>query len=140
MEISQLLSALDPELSRCIAEEEQYRKSTLQLIASESLQSEETLLAGACAFANRTAVGNIGNQRLKGAKYADAPEQLAADRACRIFGADHANLTPYSGSMANFCAYGAVMQPGGTALAKDPNTLETVKQKAQAPAMRFPEP
>lgn len=120
MEISQLLSALDPELSRCIAQEEQYQKNTLQLIASESLQSEETLLAAACAFANRTAVGNIGNQRLKGAKYADALEQLAAERACRIFGADHANLTPYSGSMANFCAYGAVMQPGDTALALDP--------------------
>ena len=120
MSVSDRLSIFDPELSACIAAEEKYHRQTLQMIASESLQSIVTLDVTTCAFANRTAVGNIGNQRLKGAKYADELEQLAAARACRIFGADHANLTAYSGSMANFCAYGAVMQPGDTALALDP--------------------
>ena len=88
MSVSRRLSIFDPELSACIAAEEAYQEGTLQMIASESLQSAVTLDVTACAFANRTAVGTVGNQRLHGARHAEALERLAAERACRIFGAD----------------------------------------------------
>lgn len=120
MSVSRTLSIFDPELAACIAGEEALQRETLQMTASESLQSLVTLELSACAFANRTAVGTPGNQRLTGAGQAEALERLAAARACRIFGADHADLTTCSGSVANFCAYGAVMQPGDTVLALDP--------------------
>ena len=114
------LSMKDPVLSNLLAREENRQAHSLEMIASESMQPRETLLLGGSAFNNKTAVGTVGRQRLLGAENAEALEKLAADRACALFGAEHANMTAYSGTMANLCAYAAVMKPGDRALALEP--------------------
>ena len=116
------LKELDGALFSCLQEETERQKYGLEMIASESMQPRMALELAGGIFNNKTAVGNPGNQRLQGSQYADRLERLAAERACAIFGADHANMTPYSGTMANFCAYGAVLNPGDPVLAMDPVT------------------
>ena len=112
----------DPALYACIAAEEERQQTTLEMIASESIQPKEVLALSGGVFNNKTAVGRIGHQRLLGSQNADALEALAAARACEIFGADHAIMSTYSGSVSNFCAYAAVLRPGERALAMDPKT------------------
>lgn len=110
----------DPFLCRCLEEEQKRQQDELEMIASESIQSEISLLLAGSAFNNKTAVGNFGNQRLQGSRNADVLERLAAERACEIFGADYANMNTYAGSIANFCAYEAVLKPHDTVLSLDP--------------------
>ncbi|MBQ7152620.1 MAG: serine hydroxymethyltransferase [Clostridia bacterium] len=110
----------DPELAACLANEEGRQRDSLEMIASESIQPPASLILSGSAFANKTAVGNPGKQRLKGSQYADELERLAAERACELFGADHAIMTPYSGSVANYCAFAAFLSPGDRVLAMDP--------------------
>ena len=107
----------DEELYQCLRAEEQRQSRDLEMIASESIQDAEALMLAGSVFNNKTAVGSIGNQRLQGSEYADMLERLAAKRACEIFGAEHANMTTYSGSVANFCAYSAVLKPGDPVVA-----------------------
>jgi glycine hydroxymethyltransferase len=116
------LKTQDRELFDCLQSERMRQKYGLEMIASESMQPRLALEIAGGVFNNKTAVGNPGNQRLQGSQYADELEKLAAKRACAIFGAEHANMTPYSGTAANFCAYGAVLNPGDTVLAMDPVT------------------
>jgi glycine hydroxymethyltransferase len=116
------LEAADRELLDCLQGECLRQKHGLEMIASESMQPRMALEIAGGVFNNKTAVGNPGNQRLQGSQYADQLERLAAARACTIFGAEHTNMTPYSGTVANFCAYGAVLTPGDTVLAMDPVT------------------
>lgn len=116
------LKEKDSVLYSHIVKESARQSDSLEMVASESLQPREALELAGGVFNNKTAVGQIGNQRLKGSDNADAIEKLAADRAREIFGADYANMTTYSGSVANFCAYSAVMRPGDRALAMDPAT------------------
>lgn len=75
------------------------------------------------AFCNKTAVGLPGKQRLGGSQAADQMEKLAAKRACELFGADHANMLPCSGTTANLCVYQAILQPGDAILALDPDQI-----------------
>lgn len=115
------LTQLDPQLAECLRLEDERQQTNLEMIASESVQPSMALaLAGSC-FNNKTAVGRPGKQRLMGSQYADMLESLAAERACAVFGADHANMTPYSGSVANYCVYSALLQPGDRVLAMDPS-------------------
>jgi len=116
------LKAEDGELFDCLQGEAARQKYGLEMIASESMQPRMALEIAGGVFNNKTAVGNPGNQRLQGSQYADRLERLAAERACAIFGADHANMTTYSGTVANFCAYAAVLKPGDRVLAMDPVT------------------
>lgn len=116
------LRGLDGALFACLQGEMERQKYGLEMIASESIQPKMALEIAGGVFNNKTAVGNPGNQRLQGSQYAEQLERLAAERACAIFGAEHANMTPYSGTVANFCAYGAVLEPGDTVLAMDPVT------------------
>lgn len=116
------LRALDGELFDCLQGEAERQKYGLEMIASESMQPRMALELAGSVFNNKTAVGNPGNQRLQGSQYAERLERLAAARACAIFGADHANMTTYSGTVANFCAYAAVLKPGDRVLAMDPVT------------------
>ena len=99
----------DTELFECLSLEEQRQENNLEMIASESIQPSATLAIAGSIFNNKTAVGLPAKQRLKGSQYAAKLELLAAKRACEVFGADHANMLPYSGSMANYCAYSAVL-------------------------------
>lgn len=112
----------DEELLQCLELEENRQHRDLEMIASESIQSAEALMLAGSAFNNKTALGRIGNQRLQGSEYADMLERLAAKRACEIFGAEHANMVTYSGSVANFSAYAAVLKPGDPVLALSPAT------------------
>ena len=116
------LQFIDPELYECLRAEENHQATELEMVASESIQPREALFLAGSAFNNKTAVGPIGNQRLEGSQFADQLERMAARRACEVFGAEHANMTTYSGSVANFCAYEAVLVPGDAVLALDPST------------------
>ena len=115
------LRMMDRELFDCLQGEAERQKYGLEMIASESMQPRMALELAGSVFNNKTAVGNPGNQRLQGSQYAECLERLAAARACAVFGADHANMTTYSGSIANFSAYGAVMNPGDNAMALYPS-------------------
>ncbi len=112
----------DTELFEILANEQLREEYTLEMVASESIQPEDALYLAGSAFNNKTAVGRIGNQRLKGSVYADELEKLCKDRVMQVFGAEHANVVTYSGSVANFCAYNAVLNPGDRVLALDPVT------------------
>lgn len=110
----------DRELNELLGKEKRRQSETLEMVASESLQSAGALSLAGSVFNNKTAVGNPGHQRLLGSAYADELERLAARRACEVFGADHANMITYSGSVANYCAYSAVMKLGDRAVALTP--------------------
>lgn len=116
----QLLMNVDPQLAECLLREKERQEGNLEMIASESIQSDLTLWLGGSIWNNKTAVGFPGNQRLMGSQYAEELEKMAAERACRVFGADHANMLPYSGSVANYCAYGACLNLNDRVLAMDP--------------------
>ena len=113
---------IDGELLSCLRAEEARQQNSLEMVASESMQPRAALMLAGSAFNNKTAVGRVGNQRLLGSEQADRLERLAAERACAIFGAEHANLTTYSGSVANFCAYASVLKPGDGVLAMEPSS------------------
>lgn len=107
----------DFELYECLKSEEKRQRTSLEMIASESIQSKNTLMLAGSAFNNKTATGSVGKQRLLGAEYADQLERMAAERACEVFHADYANMLTYSGTVANFCAYEAVLNPNDPVLA-----------------------
>lgn len=107
----------DLELFQCLYAEEKRQHESLEMIASESIQPKLALELAGSIFNNKTATGSVGKQRLLGAENVDVLERLAADRACEIFGADYANMLTYSGTVANFCAYEAVLEPGDSVLA-----------------------
>lgn len=114
------LKQTDPILFDCLQFEQTRQEQNLEMIASESIQPAITRALAGSVFNNKTAVGLPTKQRLKGSMYAAQLEQLAAERACKVFGAEHANMLPYSGSMANFCAYSAILDPGDRVLALEP--------------------
>lgn len=111
----------DPELYDLIKREEERQEHTLELIASESIQSPQLLEINGCAFNNKTAVGKPGDMHLLGSQYADELMALTAKRACELYGADHANVQVYSGSTANYAVYAACLKLGDTVLAMSPN-------------------
>ena len=117
----ELLATLDPPLASCLRLETDRQENSLEMIASESVQPEMALELAGSVFNNKTAVGLPGHQRLMGSHYADQLERLAAQRACEVFGADHANMLTYSGSSANYCAYSAVLSLGDRVLTMDPS-------------------
>jgi glycine hydroxymethyltransferase len=108
------LSAVDPEVAQAIANEENRQHDGLELIASENFVSEAVLEATGSVFTNKYAEGYPGKRYYGGCEFADVVENLARDRAKQLFGAEHANVQPHSGSSANMAAYAAVIQPGDT--------------------------
>jgi len=115
-----LIQENDAELFELLQQEELRQNNTLDMVASESIQDETSLALAGSAFSCKTAVGNPGKQRLLGSEVADRLELLAARRACEVFGAEHANMLPYSGTTANLCVYDGLLQPGDTIVAIDP--------------------
>ncbi len=111
----------DPDLIELLKKEEKRQKFSLEMIASESVQPKFALELAGSVFNNKTAVCNPENQRLKGSQYAGELEEIVAKRACSLFGADHAVVTTYSGSVANYCAYSAFLSPGDRVLAMEPS-------------------
>jgi glycine hydroxymethyltransferase len=114
--MSRPLSEVDPEVSAAIHNEERRQHEGLELIASENFVSEAVLEAAGSVFTNKYAEGYPGKRYYGGCEFTDVVENLARDRAKQLFGAEHANVQPHSGSTANMAAYAAVLQPGDTIL------------------------
>src|SRR6266550_1333215 len=110
------LSQVDPEIYDAIQHEVARQDGQLELIASENFVSEAVLEAMGSVFTNKYAEGYPGKRYYGGCEYADVVENLARERAKQLFGAEHANVQPHSGSQANQAAYAAVLQPGDTIL------------------------
>src|SRR5215212_9652786 len=113
------LAEVDPEVYEAIQHEVERQHSQLELIASENFTSEAVLEATASVFTNKYAEGYPGKRYYGGCEYADVVENLARERAKKLFGAEYANVQPHSGSQANQAAYAAVLQPGDTIMGLD---------------------
>jgi glycine hydroxymethyltransferase len=110
--MSRSLSESDPEIARAIANEANRQHEGLELIASENFVSMAVLEAAGSVFTNKYAEGYPGKRYYGGCEFADVVETIARDRAKEIFGAEHVNVQPHSGSQANMAAYMALLQPG----------------------------
>src|SRR5438477_1989358 len=110
------LSQADPEVAAAVDHETFRQHEGLEMIASENFVSEAVLEAAGSVFTNKYAEGYPGKRYYGGCEYTDVVENLARDRAKQIFGAEHANVQPHSGSTANMVAYASVLQPGETIL------------------------
>jgi glycine hydroxymethyltransferase len=110
--MSRPLSESDPEIAQAIANEANRQHEGLELIASENFVSMAVLEAAGSVFTNKYAEGYPGKRYYGGCEFADVVENLARERAKQIFGTDHVNVQPHSGSQANMAAYMALLQPG----------------------------
>jgi glycine hydroxymethyltransferase len=117
--ISLTLAQADPEVAAALAQETLRQHEGLEMIASENFVSEAVLEAAGSIFTNKYAEGYPGRRYYGGCEFSDVVENLARDRAKQIFGAEHVNVQPHSGSQANAAAYMAVLQPGDTILGLD---------------------
>jgi glycine hydroxymethyltransferase len=116
MALDQSLNEFDPELGAAIDAEARRQQDHLELIASENYTSVRVLQAQGSVLTNKYAEGYPGKRYYGGCEYVDVAEQLAIDRAKKLFGADWANVQPHSGSSANAAVYMALLQPGDTIL------------------------
>ena len=117
--ISLTLAQADPEVAAALDHETLRQHEGLEMIASENFVSEAVLEAAGSIFTNKYAEGYPGRRYYGGCEYADVVENLARDRAKQIFGGEHVNVQPHSGSQANASAYAAVLQAGDTILGLD---------------------
>jgi glycine hydroxymethyltransferase len=113
------LKELDPEVHSAIASELGRQQSHIELIASENFVIPAILEAQGTVLTNKYAEGYPGRRWYGGCEFVDRIELLAIDRAKRLFGAEHVNVQPHSGSQANFAVYTSVLQPGDKILAMD---------------------
>jgi len=113
------LAAADPEIAAQIHNEVIRQHEGLEMIASENFVSRAVLEAAGSVFTNKYAEGYPGKRYYGGCEFADAVENLARDRAKKIFAAEHANVQPHSGSQANAAAYMTLLEPGDTILGLD---------------------
>lgn len=109
----------DDEVAKLIAGEEQRQRNGLELIPSENYVSKDVLTALGSVFTNKYSEGYPGRRYYGGQEFTDPLEQLAIDRAKKLFSADHANVQPHSGAPANEAVYSAWLEPGDTVLAMD---------------------
>src|SRR6184192_2658151 len=110
------LSEVDPLIAKAIDNEVRRQHEGLELIASENFVSEAVLEAMGSVFTNKYAEGYPGKRYYGGCEFTDVVEELARERARKLFAAEHANVQPHAGSQANMAAYAAVLQPGDTIL------------------------
>jgi glycine hydroxymethyltransferase len=113
---SSALQAMDREVFDAVLAETKRQASHLELIASENFVSEAVLEAMGSVFTNKYAEGYPGKRYYGGCEFTDVVETLAIERARKIFGADHANVQPHSGTQANVATYMTVLSPGDTIL------------------------
>jgi glycine hydroxymethyltransferase len=114
--MSRPLYEVDPEIATAIDNEVRRQHEGLELIASENFVSEAVLEAAGSVFTNKYAEGYPGKRYYGGCEFTDVVENLARERVKKLFGAEHANVQPHSGSQANQAAYASVLQPGDTIL------------------------
>ncbi len=113
------LAVADPDIAAQVACEAERQHDGLEMIASENFVSRAVLEASGTVFTNKYAEGYPGKRYYGGCEYADVVENLARSRAKELFGADHVNVQPHSGSQANAAAYMTLLQPGDTILGLD---------------------
>jgi len=113
------LRTTDPEVAAALQAEVTRQEETLVLIASENFASRAVLEAMGSVFTNKYAEGYPGRRYYGGCEHSDTVERLAIERARSIFGAEHANVQPHSGSQANMAVYVATLKPGDTILGMD---------------------
>ncbi len=113
------LESVDPQIFDAIRGELHRQLVGLELIAAENYVSEAVLVAQASVMTNKYAEGYPGRRYYAGCEFVDVAERLAIERATHIFGAEHANVQPHSGTQANMAVYFAVLKPGDTILALD---------------------
>jgi glycine hydroxymethyltransferase len=107
----------DPEVWQAIAAERRRQQDGLEMIASENYTSPAVLAAQGSVLTNKYAEGYPGRRYYGGCECVDVAERLAIDRACKLFGAEHANVQPHSGAQANMGVYFACLEPGDVMLA-----------------------
>ncbi len=110
------LTAVDPDLAALVLGEEQRQRDKIRMIASENYVSSAVLAATGSVLTNKYSEGYPGKRYYEGQQFVDQIEQLAIDRAKALFGAEHVNVQPYSGSPANLAVYLAFLEPGDTVL------------------------
>jgi glycine hydroxymethyltransferase len=110
------LEQVDPDVAKAIRQETERQARNLELIASENFVSEAVLEAVGSVLTNKYAEGYPGRRYYGGCEHVDTVEELAVQRAKELFGAEHANVQPHSGSQANMAVYFTVLQPGDTIL------------------------
>jgi len=113
---SMKIAGFDPELATALEHERNRQEDHVELIASENYASPRVLEAQGSVLTNKYAEGYPGKRYYGGCEFVDVAEQLAIDRARKLFGADYANVQPHSGSQANAAAYLALIKPGDTLL------------------------
>jgi len=113
------LAASDPEVFRAIGEELKRQQDNIELIASENIVSKAVLEAQGSVLTNKYAEGYPGRRYYGGCEYVDVAEELAIDRAKRLFACDFANVQPHSGAQANQAVFFALLQPGDTFMGLD---------------------
>ena len=118
-ELERSLAFVDPQVSEAIDRETRRQANQLELIASENFVSEAVLEATGSVFTNKYAEGYPGRRYYGGCEFTDVVEQLAIDRAKQLFGAEHANVQPHSGTQANVAVYMTALKPGETILGMD---------------------
>jgi glycine hydroxymethyltransferase len=116
---SEDLASRDPEIARAIGDELVRQRDEIELIASENIVSRAVLAAQGSVMTNKYAEGYPGRRYYGGCQFVDVAENLAIERACRLFGAAFANVQPHSGAQANQAVFLALLQPGDTFLAMD---------------------
>src|SRR5450759_2687257 len=107
----------DPEIASLLTREAERQSTTLQLIASENFTSPAVLAASGSVLTNKYSEGYPGRRYYGGNQVIDEVENLARDRAKALFGAEHANVQPHAGAIANLAVYQALLEPGDTVLA-----------------------
>ncbi len=110
---------VDPEVAEAIRRESDRQENTIELIASENIASPAVMAAQGCVLTNKYAEGYPSRRYYGGCRHADTVENLAIERAKRLFDVPYANVQPHSGSQANMAAYFALLSPGDTILAMD---------------------
>jgi glycine hydroxymethyltransferase len=116
MELMSYLVQTDPEIADAIRQETLRQADKLEMIASENFVSEAVLEAQGSVMTNKYAEGYPAHRYYGGCEFVDVAEQLAIDRCKELFGADHVNVQPHSGTQANMAVYFAVLEPGDTIL------------------------
>jgi len=112
--VKSILKKQDPALYKAVKEETQRQAWTLELIASENMVSEAVLEAQGSVLTNKYAEGYPGRRYYGGCEFVDVAENLAIERAKKLFGAEHVNVQPHSGTSANLAVYLSVMNIGDT--------------------------
>ncbi len=114
--MSRSLDAVDPKIAEVLRDEVRRQATGIELIPSENFVSEAVLEAAGSVLTNKYAEGYPGKRYYGGCEFVDVAEQLAIDRAKALFGAEHANVQPHSGTQANIAVYMTALQPGDTVL------------------------